>query len=286
MPQTPLSPQDIPPLYARVDELDQASAKRSKAGCDPKLGHFRILISLASHLDEESEESSAMIPAANIAGHNLVALKSDLAVACVQALQKRVMEAGIEQHRADGPEAQRAAAVAQLRAIAESGDREAFMALFSSFAPRIKNYVLRLGAPPAQADDLVQDVMLTVWRRAALFDPKKASPSTWIFTIARNRRIDVLRRENRPELDPEDPALTPEQTVSADRKVEVDQRQQILQDAVKKLPADQAKLLKLAYFEDLSHSKIAETLDLPLGTVKSRIRLAIGKLKALVEEDL
>ena len=125
--------------------------------------------------------------------------------------------------------------------------------------------------------------MLTVWRRAAQFDPSKAAASTWLFTIARNRRIDTLRRARRPEIDPEDPALVREPDDPADRVVEAAQRRASLQAAVAELPDDQAKLLRLAYFEDKSHSIIAAELSLPLGTVKSRLRLAMGKLRAALE---
>jgi RNA polymerase sigma-70 factor (ECF subfamily) len=125
--------------------------------------------------------------------------------------------------------------------------------------------------------------MLTVWRRAAQFDRNKAAVSTWVFTIARNRRIDTLRRARRPEIDPEDPALVREPDDPADRVVEAAQRRESLHAAVAELPEDQAKLLRLAYFEDKSHSVIAEELALPLGTVKSRLRLAMGKLRAALE---
>ncbi len=179
---------------------------------------------------------------------------------------------------------QRQAAVVLLRAIAEQRDRQAFVALFGQFGPRVKAYILRLGTDYAQADDLVQEVMLTVWRRAEQFDPAKASPSTWIFTIARNRRIDFLRRERRPEFDPTDPALVPEPETAADDQVDAGQKQKLIRAAVRDLPEEQAQLLKLAYFEDKSHSVIAEQLDLPLGTVKSRLRLAITKLRAALKD--
>ena len=170
-----------------------------------------------------------------------------------------------------------------MSAVAERRDREAFARLFELFGPRIKGYLIRQGADPASAEDLVQDVMLTVWRRAAQFDRNKAAASTWLFTIARNRRIDTLRRVRRPEIDPEDPALVREPDDPADRVVEAAQRRKSLHAAVAELPEDQAKLLRLAYFEDKSHSVIAAELSLPLGTVKSRLRLAMGKLRSALE---
>jgi RNA polymerase sigma-70 factor (ECF subfamily) len=170
-----------------------------------------------------------------------------------------------------------------MSAVAEHRDRKAFVRLFETFGPRIKAYLMRQGADPAAAEDLVQDVMLTVWRRAAQFDRNKASVSTWIFTIARNRRIDTLRRARRPEIDPEDPVLVPDPGEPADRVVEAAQRRASLHAAVAELPEEQSTLLRLAYFEDKSHSVIAEELALPLGTVKSRLRLAMVKLRTALE---
>ena len=171
-----------------------------------------------------------------------------------------------------------------MAAVVERRDRQAFACLFDHFAPRVKAYMRRLGAEPAAAEDLVQDVMLTVWRRAAQFDPSKAGVATWIFTIARNRRIDLVRRERHPELDPDDPALVPGRELGADAAVERTQRDTRLRLAVAELPEEQARLLALAYFEDKSHSVIATELDLPLGTVKSRIRLALKKLRSQLAE--
>ena len=168
-----------------------------------------------------------------------------------------------------------------MSAIADDRDREAFADLFDHFAPRVKAYMRRLGAEPAAADDLVQDVMLTVWRRAGQFDPSKAGVATWIFTIARNRRIDIIRRER---IDPNDPALVPDRDREADATVEQKQHGARLRSAVAELPEEQARLLQLAYFEDKTHSVIADELDLPLGTVKSRIRLAMKKLRSQLAE--
>ncbi len=111
-----------------------------------------------------------------------------------------------------------------LFAVADRRDREAFKQLFATFGPRVKGYLMRQGAGGSAAEDLMQDVMLTLWHRAAQFDRKKASLSTWIFTIARNRRIDSLRRARRPEIDPDDPALVREPEAAADRTVEASQR--------------------------------------------------------------
>jgi len=164
-------------------------------------------------------------------------------------------------------------------------DREAFKRLFAAFAPRVKAFARRRGAEPQVAEDLAQDVMLTVWRRAAQFDRRKASAGTWIFTIARNRRIDMMRREARPAFDAEDPSLKAEGEPPADEGLAERRRESDLRRAVARLPEAQSQLLRLAYFEDKSHGVIAEELDLPLGTVKSRIRLAMRKLRQMLKED-
>jgi RNA polymerase sigma-70 factor (ECF subfamily) len=148
----------------------------------------------------------------------------------------------------------------------------------------VKSYLLRLGANDHQAEDLAQDVMLLVWRRASQYDPSQASLSTWIFTIARNRRIDVLRKERRPEIDPEDPALVREADPLPDETVEADQKNVLLREAIGELPEEQAELLRMNFFEDLPHSAIADRLGLPLGTVKSRLRLAMSRMRKILGE--
>lgn len=170
-----------------------------------------------------------------------------------------------------------------MMAVAENQDKQAFALLFDVLAPRINGYLLRLGVSPPAVDDLIQDVMLTVWRRAGQFNPDKASVATWVFTIARNRRIDVFRRESRPAPDPNDPSLIPEPEVTAEAKVSTAEQGKILRDAIATLPAEQADLLHRAYFEDKSHSTIAAETNLPLGTIKSRLRLAMSKLRNQLE---
>lgn len=163
--------------------------------------------------------------------------------------------------------------------IAASADRGAFKMLFEHFAPRLKAYLMRLGCDSATAEELVQEVMLTVWRKAGSYDRHQASAATWIFTIARNRRIDRLRRERRPELDPSDPALVPDGPEGADGVVWAGQVEARLKTVIESLPSEQSDLIRRAYFEDLSHREIAESSGLPLGTVKSRIRLALQRLR-------
>lgn len=172
-----------------------------------------------------------------------------------------------------------------LVAVGRDRDRAAFAALFGHFAPRLKAYLRRLGADPVGCEELVQEAMLIVWRRADSFDPRQASASTWIFTIARNKRVDSLRREHRPEIDPDDPALVPDPAESADRLVEAAQSTARLRDALRSLPPEQAELLHLAYFEDKPHSVISAERGIPLGTVKSRLRLAMDRLRKALRDE-
>ena len=166
-----------------------------------------------------------------------------------------------------------------LVAVAARRDKAAFATLFSHFAPRLKAYIRRLGMEDARAEELAQEVMLIVWRRAALYNPAQASVSTWIFTIARNKRIDELRRERRPEIDPNDPALVQDPAPAGDLLIAQDEVGRRLHAAVALLPEEQAVVLRKNFFEDKAHGAIATELALPLGTVKSRLRLALTKLR-------
>jgi RNA polymerase sigma-70 factor (ECF subfamily) len=164
--------------------------------------------------------------------------------------------------------------------IALHRDRRAFELLFTHFAPRIKGYLVRLGTTGALAEDLAQETMLAVWRKAALFDPARASASTWIFTVARNLRIDSLRRERRPDFDPNDPALVPGEEPAADARMMRDDDDVSLRAALAKLSPEQAEIVQMSFFADKPHSVIAAELGLPLGTVKSRLRLAMVHIRA------
>lgn len=183
---------------------------------------------------------------------------------------------------ADTPEG----ATALMTRLAEAQDRDAFALLFAHFAPRVKAYMLKLGTNETLADELAQETLLMVWRKAAKFDRAKASPSTWIFTIARNLRIDAFRKISRPELDPNDPALIPEEEEPQDDRVGRLQRARVIRDAMMTLNEEQAEVVRLSFFEDMTHSAIADHLDLPLGTVKSRLRLAFAKIRDAVGETL
>lgn len=163
--------------------------------------------------------------------------------------------------------------------VASAGDRDAFNVLFVFFAPRIKGYLMRIGTAADLAEDLAQEAMLKVWRKARLFDPAKASASTWIFTIARNLRIDAARRAAKPALDADDPAFSPEEEPRADVVIERADRDEKIRAAFQSLPPAQLEVVRLHFIEDAPHSEIAERLNLPLGTVKSRLRLAFEKIR-------
>jgi RNA polymerase sigma-70 factor (ECF subfamily) len=171
-----------------------------------------------------------------------------------------------------------------VEAVARQRDKAAFARLFQHFAPRLAAFVQKRGADPAAAQDLAQDTMLTVWRKAPQFDRARATASAWIFAIARNRRIDVLRRERRP--DPEMLIFMQEiNAPNAETEMERSAFQNRLRATLAQVPANQLDILKKAYFEDLSHSDIARQLGLPLGTVKSRIRLALIRLRGLLDDE-
>ena len=166
--------------------------------------------------------------------------------------------------------------------VAKSKDKQAFSEFFSLVAPRVKGYLMKLGSSDIIAEDLLQEVMLTVWKRAETFDRSKAAVSTWLFTIARNKRIDLLRKEIRPELDPEDPMLSREDEKLADTAYEEKQDSEKILEAINTLPKEQSRLINMTFYEDKSHSIIAQELGIPLGTVKSRIRLASSRLKKIL----
>ena len=165
--------------------------------------------------------------------------------------------------------------------IGAKQDREAFIALFTYFAPRVKSYMLKHGASEAAAEEIVQNTFVTVWEKAGSYDPKKSAASTWIFTIARNKRIDALRREKFVEVNSDslqlENATYEAEEVYADKE-DLDR----LNSALAGLPPDQAELLRMSFFEDKSHQKIAEEKHLPLGTVKSRLRAALEKLRGIM----
>ena len=177
---------------------------------------------------------------------------------------------------------------ALLRAVATLRDRAAFAELFRHFAPRLKAFMMKGGADGDTAEELAQEAMIQVWRRAESYDPARAAASTWIYTIARNKRIDRLRRERRPAMSEEEytTALGSAEG-GAERGDDAAQRGQAearLAHSIEELPEDQAAVVRMAFYEDKSHSAIAAELQLPLGTVKSRIRLALTRLRGMIQD--
>lgn len=164
-----------------------------------------------------------------------------------------------------------------LLAVRDHGDRAAFARLFDHFAPRLKAMLLRKGQTDGTAEDIVQDVMLSVWHKAAQFDPHRAEASAWIYRIARNRQIDILRR--RAPITPEDLPEIESDEPDAAQILGLEQEGAKLRAALAGLNPDQTRILEQAFFEDLPHSQISEATGLPLGTIKSRIRLGLEKLR-------
>lgn len=169
-------------------------------------------------------------------------------------------------------------------AIARSGDRAAFAALFDHFAPRVKGLLMRSGTPAELAEEVAQETLLTVWRKAALFDPTKASASTWIATIARNLRIDIARQETRSRLSQVYEILDEEAPEQPDTTLSGAERDARVRAAMTQLSADQYRVVELAFLEGFSHQDVARRLAIPLGTVKSRLRLALSHLRGRLED--
>lgn len=164
-----------------------------------------------------------------------------------------------------------------MMAVRDARDKAAFGLLFDYYAPRLKGFVMRTGTGNAQAEEIVQDVMLTVWRKAHLFDPQRAQVSSWIYQVARNRQIDILRRESRPI--PEELAPPESTEEDASQILAMDQEAQQLREALARLKPGQREMVEKAYLGDLTHAEIRAETGLPLGTIKSRIRLGLEKLR-------
>lgn len=172
-----------------------------------------------------------------------------------------------------------------LVAVAKNRDRAAFRELFEFFAPRMKAFIMRQGMDGQMAEDVVQEAMVRVWQKAHQFDPSKARASTWMFTIARNLRIDHLRKSNRPEPDPNDPAFIPDAEPDGYAHVAQSQDAARVQAVLELLPEEQRTVLQKSFFEEKPHPEIAEELGIPLGTVKSRIRLAFKRVRSELGEE-
>ena len=174
---------------------------------------------------------------------------------------------------------------ARLVAVAERGDREAFAALFRHFGPRIRGWLVRGGGEEGKVDDVLQEIFATVWSRAKLYDSRRASAATWIFAIARNRRIDAFRRDRRPEFDPEDPVFRSDPLPDGEQALAGRQRVDAVQAALAALSDEQREVLRLSFVDGESYAAIAIRLGIPLGTVKSRARLAFARLRAELDSQ-
>jgi RNA polymerase sigma factor (sigma-70 family) len=179
-----------------------------------------------------------------------------------------------------------------VRSVAVAGDRSAFAVVFKHFAPRVKAYLVRAGVAPELAEELAQETMVNVWRKAASFDAARAQLSTWIFTIARNLRIDHLRRQHDAHAthDADDGddradllAQVPHDAAHPDERIDAARREGAVREALRQLAPEQVQILRLAFYDEQSHARIASELKVPLGTVKSRIRLAVSHLRRLLQ---
>lgn len=173
-----------------------------------------------------------------------------------------------------------------MRRVAVDQDRAAFATLFGYFAPRLKTFLLRSGMAERAAEEMVQETMLIVWRKSSHFDARRAGVSTWILTIARNQRIDRLRRERLDPVDTNfDPDAEAEWPDSAEQFTMAAQREAQVRSALAALPDEQALIVRLSFFAEKPHAEIARQLGIPLGTVKSRMRLAMSRLRALLQGE-
>nr|WP_230987465.1 sigma-70 family RNA polymerase sigma factor [Allorhizobium terrae] len=173
-----------------------------------------------------------------------------------------------------------------LAAVGRDRDVEAFETLFRHYGPRVKAYMARQSRDAQAAEELMQETMMVVWNKAALFDPARGNVSAWIFTIARNLRVSAYRKEKRPEFDPTDPAFVPDDVAPADLELESREDADRLHKAMRELPKEQMELLQRSFFHDIPHSVLAKEFNLPLGTIKSRIRLAFAKLRAALDDTV
>jgi len=172
-----------------------------------------------------------------------------------------------------------------MQAVSQAGDRQAFAVLFRHFAPRVKSYLMRGGSSEGVAEELVQETMINVWRKSSQFDPRQAGVSTWIFTIARNLRVDHFRRQGQALVEAEEHLADAmvDSAPALDEQLRAGRRERGVREAMARLSPDQAQVLRLSFYEEVPHARIAEDLGIPLGTVKSRVRLAVNHLRRLLD---
>jgi len=171
-----------------------------------------------------------------------------------------------------------------LTKVGASRDDDAFTVLFAHFGPRVHAQMLRIGLTPVAAEDVTQDVMVAIWRKAHLYDARKSAAATWIFQIARNRRIDLRRRGREFTCAAEEFLALPDTSEANDDRLCAAEHEERVRAALRSLPPAQFAIVRLAFFEGLTHSAIAQRLNLPLGTVKSRLRLAFTHLRRLLTD--
>ncbi len=172
-----------------------------------------------------------------------------------------------------------------LRLVGGQRDRSAFGALYRMFGPKVRAYAVRMGASGASADDLVQDVMMSVWRKADSYAPDKANAATWVYAIARNRLLDEFRRTPPTSVQPEAVDEEPADDPAHEGRIDTERAAQRVRAAIDGLPAEQSEILRIAYYEGISQREIAARLGLPLGTVKSRTRLALDRLRSALDSE-
>lgn len=170
--------------------------------------------------------------------------------------------------------------------IATERDRQAFTWLYRHYAPRLKSFFLRSGLAANVSEELAQETMLQVWRKASLFDPAKAGAGTWIYTIARNLRVDYLRHDRiTPRATADLPEDEPDDAPDGEAMLLTAEREERLHVALRSLSSEQAAIVRLSFFGDKPHMQISRELGIPLGTVKSRVRLALARLRALLDGE-
>lgn len=183
-----------------------------------------------------------------------------------------------------GPTGEDLASRRLIQRVAKNLDREAFASLFDILAPRVKSFMIRKGASPDLAEDLVQETMINVWTKAGMYDPAKGTVLTWVFTIARNLRIDRIRRESsRPLAELGDYDVPSDEPGSEEILARKDEARCVAH-ALAGIPSEQRVILMLSFVDDVPQSEIARRLNLPLGTVKSRMRLAYNHLRKTLEQ--
>ncbi len=171
-----------------------------------------------------------------------------------------------------------------MTAVATKRDRNAFMKLFDYYAPRVKSFLMSLRASDSIAEDLTQEVLYTVWSKAELFQSQRGSVNAWVFTIARNRYVDQIRRSRKPAIDPEEYALMSEAPAEADELIERQQNVEKLRAGLSELPPEQEEVVRMCFLEGKTQREISDELGIPLGTVKSRSRLAFSRLRSILGE--